>query len=60
MSFVEMATGEVHREAVPYCVAPYLWGGTAAGAYMRFAVPGAGSVVNLGQGALTSGLLLVD
>jgi len=60
MHFVEMATGEVHQEAVPYCVAPYLWGGTAAGAYMRFAVPGAGSVVNLGQGALTSGLLLVD
>jgi hypothetical protein len=60
MHFVEMATGKVHREAVPYCVAPYLWGGTAAGAYMRFAVPGAGSVVNLGQGALTSGLLLVD
>jgi hypothetical protein len=59
MHFVEMATGEVHRESVPYCVAPYLWGGTAAGAYMRFAVPGAGSVVNLGQGALTSGLLLV-
>jgi hypothetical protein len=60
MHFVEMATGEVHREAVPYCAAPYLFGGTAAGAYMRFAVPGAGSVVNLGQGALTSGLLLVD
>jgi hypothetical protein len=59
MHFVEMATGEVRREAVPYCIAPYLWGGTAAGAYMRFAVPGAGSVVNLGQGALTSGLLLV-
>lgn len=59
MHFVEMSTGEVHREAVPYCVAPYLFGGTAAGAYMRFAVPGAGSVVNLGQGALTSGLLLV-
>ena len=60
MHFVEMATGAVHREAVPYCMAPYLWGGTPAGAYMRFAVPGAGSVVNLGQGALTSGLLLVD
>jgi hypothetical protein len=60
MHFVAMETGEVHRDAVPYCVAPYLWGGTAAGAYMRFAVPGAGSVVNLGQGALTSGLLLVD
>jgi hypothetical protein len=59
MHFVEMATGETHREAVPYCMAPYLFGGTAAGAYMRFAVPGAGSVVNLGQGALTSGLLLV-
>jgi hypothetical protein len=60
MHFVEMSTGSVRREAVPYCVAPYLWGGTPAGAYMRFAVPGAGSVVNLGQGALTSGLLLVD
>ena len=32
---------------------------TPAGAYLRFAVPGAGPVVNVGQGALTSGLLLV-
>ncbi|MGH3759434.1 hypothetical protein [Actinophytocola sp.] len=60
MHFVEMATGEVRRETVPYCVAPFLFGGKASGAYLRFAVPGAGSVVNLGQGALTSGLLLVD
>lgn len=62
MHFVEMATGEVREADVPYCMAPYLFGGRAAGAYMRFAVPGAssGSIVNLGQGALTSGLLLTD
>lgn len=62
MAFVEMETGEVREDAVPYCVAPYLFGRRPAGAYLRFAVPdsAAGSVVNLGQGALTSGLLLVD
>jgi glutathionylspermidine synthase len=62
MHFVEMAGGGVRRAEVPYCVAPYLFGGRAAGAYLRFAVPDAvsGSIVNLGQGALTSGLLLVD
>jgi glutathionylspermidine synthase len=62
MHFVEIATGDVREADVPYCVAPYLFGGRAAGAYLRFAVPDSksGSVVNLGQGALTSGLLLVD
>ena len=62
MSFVDMASGSVREADVPYCVAPYLFGGRAAGAYMRFAVPDAasGSIVNLGQGALTSGLLLTD
>lgn len=62
MQFVEIATGDVREAAVPYCVAPYLFGGRAAGAYLRFAVPdsASGSVVNLGQGALTSGLLLTD
>ena len=50
--------GEVHEDAVPFCIAPYLFGGTPAGAYVRFAVPGAGPVVNVAQGALTSGLLL--
>ena len=62
MQFVEMATGAVRSASVPYCVAPYLFGGRAAGAYLRFAVPDAasGSIVNLGQGALTSGLLLTD
>jgi glutathionylspermidine synthase len=62
MHFVEIATGDVREADVPYCVAPYLFGGRAAGAYLRFAVPDStsGSVVNLGQGALTSGLLLTD
>ncbi|MFL6119891.1 hypothetical protein, partial [Actinophytocola sp.] len=62
MHFVEVATGAVREAEVPYCVAPYLFGGRAAGAYLRFAVPdsASGSVVNLGQGALTSGLLLTD
>jgi uncharacterized circularly permuted ATP-grasp superfamily protein len=59
MQFVEIATDEVHETAVPFCIAPYLFAGIAAGAYVRFTVPGAGPVVNVGQGALTSGLLLV-
>jgi hypothetical protein len=60
MQFVKVATGEIHEASVPFCIAPYLFGGVAAGAYLRFAVPGAGPVVNVGQGALTSGLLLVE
>jgi hypothetical protein len=59
MQFVEIATGESHEAAVPFCVAPYLFAGIPCGAYLRFTVPGAGPVVNVGQGALTSGLLLV-
>ncbi|MEU4191022.1 hypothetical protein AB0E69_03930 [Kribbella sp. NPDC026611] len=59
MQFVRMATGEVEQADVPFCIAPYLFGGTPAGAYLRFTVPGAGPVVNVGQGALTSGLLLL-
>ncbi|GAB2631514.1 hypothetical protein [Kribbella swartbergensis] len=58
MQFIEVATGRTHEAAVPFCVAPYLFGGTPAGAYLRFTVPNAGPVVNVGQGALTSGLLL--
>jgi hypothetical protein len=58
MQFVEIATGQTREAAVPFCIAPYLFAGTPAGAYLRFAVPGAGPVVNVGQGALTSGLLL--
>ena len=58
MQFIEVATGETHEAAVAFCIAPYLFGGVAAGAYLRFTVPGAGPVVNVGQGALTSGLLL--
>ncbi|MFK4086675.1 hypothetical protein ACI2LF_21390 [Kribbella sp. NPDC020789] len=58
MQFVEMETGAVKEADVPFCLAPYQFGGVAAGAYLRFAVPGAGPVVNVAQGALTSGLLL--
>lgn len=60
MHFIDMTTGEVVETEVPYCIAPYLFGRQPAGAYLRFQVPGAGAVVNLGQGALTSGLLLTD
>ena len=59
MQFVEIATGDTHEAAVPFCIAPYLFAGTPCGAYLRFTVPGAGPVVNVGQGALTSGLLLL-
>ncbi len=59
MQFVDMETGAVEEADVPFCLAPYLFGGTPAGAYLRFAVPGAGPVVNVAQGALTSGLLLL-
>jgi hypothetical protein len=59
MQFVNLETDETHEADVPFCVAPYLFAGTPAGAYLRFTVPDAGPVVNVGQGALTSGLLLL-
>jgi uncharacterized circularly permuted ATP-grasp superfamily protein len=59
MQFVHLETEETAEADVPFCVAPYLFAGIPAGAYLRFTVPGAGPVVNVGQGALTSGLLLV-
>ncbi|MFF0264971.1 hypothetical protein [Kribbella sp. NPDC004536] len=58
MQFVHLETEEVQEADVPFCIAPYLFAGTPAGAYLRFTVPNAGPVVNVGQGALTSGLLL--
>ncbi|MGW6282407.1 hypothetical protein [Kribbella sp. NPDC055071] len=59
MQFVNLDTGEPQQAAVPFCIAPYLFANTPAGAYLRFTVPDAGPVVNVGQGALTSGLLLI-
>lgn len=59
MQFIHLETEEIQEADVPFCVAPYLFAGKPAGAYLRFTVPGAGPVVNVGQGALTSGLLLV-
>ncbi|TDW17029.1 hypothetical protein [Kribbella kalugense] len=59
MQFINLETNEPHEADVPFCVAPYLFAGTPAGAYLRFTVPNAGPVVNVGQGALTSGLLLL-
>jgi len=60
MQFLDLATDEVLTAEVPFCIATYLFAGRSAGAYTRFSPPGAGGVVNLHQGALTSGLLLVD
>jgi hypothetical protein len=59
MQFLDLATEEVLTAEVPFCIATYLFAGRPAGAYTRFSPPGAGGVVNLHQGALTSGLLLV-
>lgn len=60
MQFLQLSSGRIHEAEVPFCLATYQFDGTAAGAYSRFAPPGAGAVVNLHQGALTSGLVLID
>jgi glutathionylspermidine synthase len=60
MQFVRPVTGETVEAKVPYCVASYVFDGIPAGGFSRFLPPGAGGVVNLTQGALTGGLLLVD
>ncbi len=60
MQFLQLSSGRVVEAEVPFCLATYQFDGMAAGAYSRFAPPGAGAVVNLHQGALTSGLVLID
>lgn len=59
MQFLKPETGEVVEADVSYCVSTYLFDRIPAGAFTRFSPPGAGGVVNLTQGALTGGLLLV-
>jgi len=60
MQFLKPATGEVVEADVSYCVSTYLFDRIPAGVFTRFSPPGAGGVVNLTQGALTGGLLLVN
>jgi hypothetical protein len=60
MQFLQPATGDVVEAEVSYCVSTYLFDRIPAGVFTRFSPPGAGGVVNLTQGALTGGLLLVD
>ncbi|MEV6288199.1 hypothetical protein [Kribbella sp. NPDC051770] len=60
MQFLQPATGDVVEADVSYCVSTYLFDRIPAGVFTRFSPPGAGGVVNLTQGALTGGLLLVD
>lgn len=59
MQFLKPETGEVVEADVSYCVSTYLFDRIPAGVFTRFSPPGAGGVVNLTQGALTGGLLLV-
>ncbi|WBQ06430.1 hypothetical protein [Kribbella sp. CA-293567] len=60
MQFLKPETGEVVEADVSYCVSTYLFDRIPAGVFTRFSPPGAGGVVNLTQGALTGGLLLVN
>lgn len=60
MQFLRPDTGEAVEADVSYCVSTYLFDGIPAGGFSRFSPPGAGGVVNLTQGALTGGLLLVN
>lgn len=60
MQFLKPDTGDVVEAEVSYCVSTYLFDRIPAGVFSRFSPPGAGGVVNLTQGALTGGLLLVN
>jgi hypothetical protein len=60
MQFLKPESGEVVEADVSYCVSTYLFDRIPAGVFTRFSPPGAGGVVNLTQGALTGGLLLVN
>ncbi|WP_328329279.1 hypothetical protein OHA70_05645 [Kribbella sp. NBC_00382] len=60
MQFLKPESGEVVEADVSYCVSTYQFDRVPAGGFTRFSPPGAGGVVNLTQGALTGGLLLVN
>ena len=59
MDFVDMETGEVVHERVPWCFGPYQFGRAQCGGLVRMGFPGGGAVMNIDRGALLSGVAIL-
>lgn len=59
MDFVDMHTGTVVHQAVPWCFGPYLYGRVRCGGIVRLGFPGGGAVMNIDRGALLSGVSIL-
>lgn len=59
MDFVNLETGELVSQAVPWCFGPYQFGRVQCGGLVRLGFPGGGAVMNIDRGALLSGLAVL-
>ena len=59
MDFVNIQTGAVVHEPVPWCFGPYQYGRVQCGGLVRLGFPGGGAVMNIDRGALLSGLAIL-
>lgn len=59
MDFVDIRTGALTREPVPWCFGPYQFGRVQCGGLVRMGFPGGGAVMNIDRGALLSGLAIL-
>jgi hypothetical protein len=59
MDFVNIETGDVVHEPVPWCFGPYQFGRVQCGGLVRMGFPGGGAVMNIDRGALLSGLAIL-
>jgi hypothetical protein len=59
MDFVNLRTGALTHQAVPWCFGPYQFGRAQCGGLVRLGFPGGGAVMNIDRGALLSGLAIL-
>jgi hypothetical protein len=59
MDFVDIRTGALASEPVPWCFGPYQFGRVQCGGLVRMGFPGGGAVMNIDRGALLSGLAIL-
>lgn len=59
MDFVNLQTGALTSQPVPWCFGPYQFGRVQCGGLVRMGFPGGGMVMNIDRGALLSGLAIL-
>ncbi len=59
MDFVNLQSGAIVHQRVPWCFGPYLFDRVQSGGLVRLGFPGGGAVMNIDRGALLSGLAIL-